>query len=41
MRSIAGALCVVITQTQFSEKKRCEEGFTEGVDDLLEAIDRH
>lgn len=35
MRSFAGAFyCIVITQTRFSEKKRCEEVFTEGVDNL-------
>jgi hypothetical protein len=36
VRSFAGAFYYnVITQTRFSEKKRCEKVFTEGVDNLL------
>jgi len=41
VRSFAGEFCVAITQSRFSEKKRCGEVFIEGVDDSLAVIDCH
>jgi hypothetical protein len=39
VRSFAGVFYyIVITQTRFSEKKRCEKVFTEGVDNLLRSL---